>query len=64
MDEYPEAGEEWIAKALMLGATLHLDVSVWAVLWTAKLPGGKKYFGVTQARACRKLVRAIVGDIE
>lgn len=64
MDERPEAGDEWIAKAALLGATLRYDISIWGTLWAARTPAGKEYYGVTQARACRKLVRAIVGDIE
>lgn len=64
MDEHPEAGEEWIAKAALLGATLRSELSVWGRLWAAKVPGDKEYFGATQARACRKLVRSIIGDVK
>jgi hypothetical protein len=61
-DETPEAGEEWIAKAMLLNANLELDSSVWGVLWGASAPGSpKRYFGVTPARACRKFVRSITG---
>ena len=60
-DERPDAGNEWIAKAMLLGAELQIDISVWGRLWGVRLPGGEMYFGVTQARACRKLVRAVLG---
>lgn len=63
MDEHPEAGDEWTTKALLLGAELSIDQSVWGIFWAAKIPGGKEYFGVTQARASRKLVRSIIGDV-
>jgi len=62
-DETPDAGDEWTAKALLLGAELEVDSSVWGTLWRARVPGvnGAVCFGVTQARACRKLVRYITG---
>ena len=58
-----EAGDEWTTKALLLGAELHIDVPPYGTLWVACIPGGKEFFGVTQALACRKLVRSIVGDV-
>jgi hypothetical protein len=61
-DETPEAGDEWIAKAMLLGAVLERDKGYGGTgLWAAFIEGGKPYLGVTQARACRKLVRAITG---
>ena len=61
--ERPDAGEEWIAKAALLGATdMGVEFSVWGRLWVVSGPDNKPYYGVTQARACRKLVRAIAGD--
>jgi hypothetical protein len=61
--ETPEAGDEWTTKALLLGAELHLDRGYGHfMLWAAKVPGGKEFYGVTQARACRKLVRSFTGD--
>ncbi len=62
--ERPEAGDEWIAKAMLLGATFRMDLSLRGALWAVKVPGGHEYFGVTQARACRRLVRSIVGDVQ
>jgi len=62
-DEYPEAGDEWTTKALLLGAELKIDFSVWGVLWQASIPGHGMYFGTTPARASRRLVRSIIGDI-
>ena len=62
--EKPDAGDEWTTKALLLGAVIELDDSIWGRLWAARVPGlTVDYFGVTQARACRKLVRSIVGDV-
>lgn len=60
-DEHPNAGDEWTAKALLMGATLELDRGMY-MLWVARLPGkvDLPYYGVTQARACRKLVRAVL----
>lgn len=58
-NEHPEAGDEWTAKAILLGAEFYVDYSVYGNLWVARLPGKKKqYFGVTISRACRKLVRS------
>ena len=63
-DEHPEAGDEWTAKAMMLGAELYVDLYI-VSMWAAHMPGDKKrYYGMTQARACRKLVRAITGREE
>ena len=63
-DEYPEAGDEWTAKAMLMGVELVLDNSYGALapLWAARIPPGKFYYGVTQARACRKLVRAVLRE--
>jgi hypothetical protein len=63
-DERPEAGDEWTAKAMLMGAELKLDTGYAgiAVLWAARIPPGKFYYGVTQARACRKLVRAVLRE--
>lgn len=61
-DETPEAGDEWVAKALLIGAVIELDLSVWGTLWAAHLPAAQKTcYGVTQARAARKLIRSITG---
>ena len=63
MDAHPEAGDDWTTKAQLLGADIDIDHSVWGIFRAAKIPGGKEYFGVTQARASRKLVRSIIGDV-
>lgn len=61
-DERPEAGDEWTAKAMLMGVVLKLDYFTTATLWVAHIPGQtKNFYGVTQARACRKLVRSITG---
>ena len=62
-DEHPVAGPEWVTKALLLGAVIDTDPGhAGFALWAVRMPdSGKRYFGVTQARACRKLVRAITG---
>lgn len=62
-DERAEAGDEWTAKAMLLGAEIAIDQSVWGVLWKAYLPvdGARVFYGATEARACRKLVRSITG---
>jgi hypothetical protein len=62
-NEHPKAGEEWVAKAALLGATLRMDYAYgYFMLWAAKLPDSEReFYGVTQARACRKLVRSITG---
>ena len=61
-DEHPEAGDEWIAKAMMLGAEMFLDNGAWAPLWNAHIPTiTRVFYGATKARACRKLVRHITG---
>lgn len=65
-DERSDAGDEWTAKALLMGATLRFDRGYGSyMLWAAELPGkvDVPYYGVTQARACRKLVRAVL-DME
>ena len=63
-DETPDAGDEWTAKAILMGVELIADAGYGGVpLWAAKLPGHgmKLFFGVTQARACRKFVRHYTG---
>jgi len=61
-DEKPEAGDEWIAKAMLIGAVLEIEPNHWGVLWAARMPGNPRiFYGVTRARACRKLIRTITG---
>jgi hypothetical protein len=62
-DETPDAGDVWTTKALLMGAELYIDRGYGGyTVWAAKIPGDAKwFFGVTQARACRKLVRYITG---